>query len=417
MSNSANDDNFSSAAEMLVLNSYGGEVLRPLGPVALICEQVDHALSDALNYQLNRRRQETVEEFPEFAKIPGYLRSEYRTPVSLKRYASGEGHATILDTVRGHDLFIVTDVLNYGKTYTRFQKNFPISPDECFEDLCRLISAAHGVAKRINVFMPYLYQGRRYRRESRESLDCAVMLKRLFDLGIANFITFDAHDDRIANAVPRHNFESAETSLQLLQALVREYPDVKINKDNFMVVSADEASITRGIYYASIMQVPLGIFYRRYDPRLLSKFQYTAQYLKAHADKLFLGENVAGKDVLIVDDMIDTGKTVLECARKLKQRQANRIFVAVSFAQFSLGIESFNKAYETKLIDRIFATNLAYRPENLLAADWFCDVDLSSYLALLIDGVNHNASLSQFINPNKRIGRLLESYKGESNAG
>lgn len=417
MSNSASDDNFSSAAEMLVLNSYGGEALRPLGPVALICEQVDPALSDALNSHLRERRQKTLEEFPEFVKIPGYFRSEYRLPVSLKRYASGEGHATILDTVRGHDLFIVTDVLNYGKSYTRFQKNIPISPDECYEDLCRLISAAHGVAKRINVFMPYLYQGRRYRRESRESLDCAVMLKRLFDLGIANFITFDAHDDRIANAVPRHNFESAETSLQLLQALVREYPDVKINKDNFMVVSADEASINRGIYYASIMQVPLGIFYRRYDPRLLSKFQYTAQYLKAHAEKLFLGENVAGKDVLIVDDMIDTGRTVLECARKLKQRKANRIFVAVSFAQFSLGLEAFDKAHKSKLIDRIFATNLAYRPDELLAADWFCDVDLSSYLALLIDGVNHNASLSQFINPNKRIGRLLEAYKGESDAG
>ncbi len=414
MSKPNQDPPISSQAEMLVLRNYEERILNPIAPIAIISEQLDPALSDAINFHLRNRRAQTIKEFPEQNAYPGYYRSDYRISVNLNRFASGEGHARLLESVRGHDLFIITDVLNYGQFYQRFNQTVSISPDEHFEDLCRIISAAHGVAKRINVFMPYLYEGRRYRRTYRESLDCSVMLKRLFDLGIDNFITFDAHDDRIANAVPRRNFESVQTSLQLIEALLEEYTDLKIDKENFMIVSADEASIKRCIYYASLMKVPLGIFYRRYDPRLLSKGQYTTQYLKTNAEKMFLGDNIEGKDVLIVDDMIDTGVTVLECATQLKEQGAKRIFVAVSFAQFSKGFEKFNQAYESGMINKVFSTNLAYCSPVMLNTRWYRSVNLAKYMALLIDGYNHDASLSNLINPTQRIKELLESYKGAS---
>ncbi|NLM19938.1 MAG: ribose-phosphate diphosphokinase [Clostridiaceae bacterium] len=404
-----------SRSEALVLRNYDERILQPIGPVGIITHQLEQSFSDAVNFHLCNRRALTIAKYPEQRQLAGYYRSEYRIPVSLKRFNSGEGHATILDTVRGHDLFIVTDVLNYGQSYIRYNQKVSISPDEHFEDLCRLISAAHGVSKRINVVMPYLYQGRRYRRDSRESLDCAVMLNRLFELGISNFVTFDAHDERIANAVPRHNFESAATSFQLIEALLSECSDLQIDKDHFMVISADEASISRCIYYASVLRVPLGIFYRKYDPRLLNRSEYTLQKLKRTAEKKFLGENISGKDVLIVDDMIDSGKTVLECAEKLKAQDVRRVFIAVSFAQFSEGIENFNEAYDNGLINKVFATNLSYQPPALLETEWFCDVNLAKYLALLIDGINHDASLSKLINPTERIYSLLNSFKGDKN--
>lgn len=407
------DSPISSQAEMLVLRNYEERILKPIAPIAIISAQMDSAFSDAVNFHLRNRRSKTIEEFPEQKDFPGYYRADYRIDVNLDRYSSGEGHARLLDSVRGHDLFILTDVLNYGQFYQRFNQTVSISPDEHFEDLCRIIAAAHGVAKRINVIMPYLYEGRRYRRAYRESLDCAVMLKRLFELGIDNFMTFDAHDDRIANAVPRRNFESVQTSLQLIEALLEDYDDLKIDKDNFMIVSADEASIKRCIYYASLMKVPLGIFYRRYDPRLLDEGEYTSQFLKTNATKMFLGENIEGKDILIVDDMIDTGKTVLEGAAMLKAQGAKRVFVAVSFAQFSKGFEKFNQAYEMGIITKVFATNLAYRSPVLLNTKWYRDVNLSKYLALLIDGYNHNAALSNIISPTTRIEELLDAYKGD----
>ncbi len=407
-----------STTEMILLRNYDERILKPNAPIAIISDQLDPVLSDTINFYLNERRAKIIRDYPEQEDIPGYFREDYRIPVNLGRYASGEGMARILESVRGHDLFIITDVLNYGRSYTRFNQEVSLSPDEHFEDLCRLITAAHGVARRINVIMPYLYQGRRYRRESRESLDCSVMLKRLFYLGINHFLTFDAHDDRIANAVPTKNFESVQTSLQLIEALLSTYQNLTIDKDHFMITSADEASIKRCVYYASVMKVPLGIFYRQYDPRLTGNGQYSERYLKRNANKAFLGDNVAGKDILIVDDMIDTGKTVLECAAKLKAMQAKRIFVAVSFAQFSKGLEKFHQAYAENIITKIFATNLSYRPPELLQAEWFHDVDVAEYLALLIDGFNHNASLSRLIDPNKKINELINTYKnkGDCNA-
>lgn len=416
MTKSNQEESISSQAEMLVLRNYEEKILKPVAPIAIVSEQLEPALSDAINFHLRNRRARTIKEFPEQNAYPGYYRADYRISVNLNRYSSGEGHVRLLDSVRGHDLFILTDVLNYGQFYQRFNQTVSISPDEHFEDLCRIISAAHGVAKRINIFMPYLYEGRRYRRTYRESLDCSVMLRRLFDLGIDNFVTFDAHDDRISNAVPRRNFESVQTSLQLIEALLKDYHDLKIDKENFMVVSADEASIKRCIYYASLMQVPLGIFYRRYDPRLLTKGQYSKQYLKTNAEKKFLGDNIEGKDILIVDDMIDTGVTALECAMQLKEQGAARVFVAVSFAQFSKGFEKFNQAYESGIITRVYSTNLAYRSPVLLNTEWYRGVNLSKYLALLIDGYNHDAALSNLINPTKRIKELLKSYKGASHA-
>ncbi|NLJ94520.1 MAG: ribose-phosphate diphosphokinase [Clostridiaceae bacterium] len=406
---------YTRTTDLLVLRNYDEEILHPIGPVAIISDQLDPALSDSINFHLRNRRAITVDEYPNQGSIPGYFRADYRIPAILDRFNSGEGKAIITESVRGHDLFIITDVLNYGQRYQRFEQDVSLSPDEHFEDLSRVISAVHGVAKRINVIMPYLYEGRVYRRVNRGSLDCAVMLNRLFDLGIDNFLTFDAHDDRMANAVPTKNFESVKTSLQLIEALITEYPDLKIDKDNFMVASADEASIKRCIYYASLMQVPLGLFYRHYDPRLISEGKYTERSVKSHAQKKFLGDQIAGKDVLIVDDMIDTGKTALECATQLKEQNARRVFVAVTFAQFSKGIEKFDEAYEKGIINKIFATNLAYRPPELLEREWFSDVNFAKYIALLIDGYNHDASLSSLMNPTKRIQELLNNFKGVTN--
>ena len=415
MANSSNDSSSFTRTDLLVLKNYDDKILKPIGPIAIISDQLDSVLSDSINFHLRNRRSITINEHPEQKSIPGYYRTDYRIPVSLERFHSGEGKSIISESVRGHDLFIITDVLNYGHRYERFEQDVSVSPDEHFEDLCRIISAVHGVAKRINVIMPYLYEGRVSRRISRGSLDCSVMLKRLFDLGIDNFLTFDAHDERMANAVPTKNFESTKTSLQLIEALLNEYDDLKIDPDHFMVASADETSIKRCIYYASLMKVPLGLFYRRYDPRLIDKGQYTEQSIKQHAEKKFLGDNIAGKDILIIDDMIDTGKTILECANQLKQQKAKRVFAAVSYAQFSKGINSFDSAYKDGTLTKIFATNLAYRPPELLEREWFCDVNLAKYIALLIDGYNHDAPLSSLINPSKRIHELLNNYKGVSN--
>lgn len=388
---------------------YGNRHLRPLGPIAVISHQVDSALSDAINFHLRNRRSLYLEENPELDEWVGYYRSDYRVPVDLTRFNSGEGRAQILETVRGHDLFIITDVLNYGQYTTRFNRTVSISPDEHYQDLVRLIAATHGVTRRINVMMPYLYEGRRYRRHNRGSLDGALILKQLFEMGVTNVFTFDAHDGRIANAVPRNNFETLPTSLQIIEALVDSFDDLQIDRDHFMIVAPDEMAISRCIYYASLMHVPLGICYRQYDQ--VNSLQFGNEII----EKRFLGDDVEGKDVLIVDDMIDTGKTILDVAKILKEKGARRIFAAVTFALFTKGFEKINQAYESGHITKIFATNAAYRPPVLLDSEWYCDVNLSKYAALMIDAVNHDASLSSLLDPTERIDELLKEHRERGN--
>lgn len=384
-----------------------GDDLKPIGPIAMITDQVDPRLADAINRALRQRRLELTEMKPELEKIPGFLRQDYRIPVDLKRFLTGEGQASIINSVRGHDLFIITDVLNTGRYQTRFNNFVPLGPDEHFQDLVRLISATHGITNRISLVMPYLYEGRRYRRSYRGSLDCAQMLRTLFDLGVTNFITFEAHDPRVANAVPQRNFENFKTALQLIEAILEEIPDLDLSDDRLMVVSPNETSISRAIYFASHLQVPLCSFYRRYDKDSIRPNEAYGESVALD----FLGDDVAGKDILLVDDMIDTGKTMCNSIRWLKEHGASRIYVAVTYALFSRGFEDMNQLYDFGMLDRVFASNLYHHQNGLRDMPWFKMVDFSDYLSKIIDSINFDASLADLISPNERITKLLEKHR------
>ncbi len=394
-------------------NRYGSfgqladDYLAPRAPVAVIDTQVDPIFSDQINYHMRNLRAQHVRQNPQLDLLPGYFRADYRIRADLTRFDTGEGRAAVLETVRGHDLFIITDVLNYGQYYTRFNQMVSKAPDEHFADLVRLIQTTRSAATRINVIMPYLYEGRRYRRTGRESLDCGTMLKILFSMQINNFITFDAHDSRVANAVPRNNFETFPISYEIVDGLLTRFPDIKVDTDHLMIVSPDEMSISRAIFYASTLRVPLGTFYRRRDFS-----RQTDGLARQTADKHFLGDNVENKDVLIIDDAIHTGQTMLEAAAKIKALGAKRVFCAVSFALFTRGFEAFNQAHDEGCIEHVFATNLTYCPPILQFAPWFSHVNLTKNVAGLIDALNQSASLSRLLAPSEKIAaRLAEHNK------
>lgn len=381
------------------------ELFKPVGPVAVISHQLPLDISDQINFELRKRRQQAVEEHELLLQERGFLRNDYRTEVDLTRFSSGEGQATLIDSVRGHDVFILTDVLNYGSYMNRMRRFVSLSPDDHFQDLLRLITATHGITKRINVIMPYLYAGRRYRRVNRGSMDCALMLKQLFNSGITNFITFDAHDARVANAVPRNNFETFPTAYQMIKTLLDSYPDIQLDGESFMCISPDENSISRGVYFASMLKVPLGIFYRQ---------RSNVHSLATAAEKVqkeFLGESVQGKDVLIIDDMLDSGRTVMDCALQLKSRGARRIFIAVSYAHFSRGFELFDGAKNEGVIERIFVSNLSYLPIELAERSWLKRVDLADYVAKIIDLLNFNQSLQKALDPSRFISARLAEHE------
>lgn len=388
-----------------IYNQYGDNTMPPVGPIGLVSLQISEDFSDSINYHLRNRRSTYLAKHPELTQTPGFIRLDYRIPYSVPRFSSGEGKAVINQSVRGHDLFIITDILNYDVTYERFGQDVSTSPDDHYQNLLRVILASSGQARRINVIMPYLYESRQYRRAARESLDCAYMLKQLTELGVSNIITFDAHDGRIANAIPAHGFETIPTSFQIIESILTTVPDLDMSPGHFMVISPDETGISRGMYYASMLEVPLGIYYRQYD------------YTKSVSGRnpivgfSFLGDNVDGQDVLVVDDMIVTGGTLLRIAKDLKSKGAKRIFWAASFAQLTNGTADIDKAYAEGLFDQIFATNLIFRSEAFKQAPYFTEVNLSRFVALLIDAINHDASLSTLISPTQKIQRLLDYHR------
>lgn len=388
-----------------IYHQYGDNPMHPVGPIGLILHNVDSELADSVNYHLRNRRSIYIGHHPELANIPGFMRSDYRIDVETPRFTSGEGKAVMQQSVRGHDLFIISDVLNYAASYPLRGKINEMTPDEHFQDLVRIILAASGKARRINVFMPYLYEGRQDHRNTRESLDCAHILRQLFDMGITNLITFEAHDSRVDNAVPGKGFENLSTAFQLIESMLHTVTDLKLNKEHFMVVSPDENTISRAIYYASMLEVPLGIFYRQNDYTQKVDGDYQQIGLR------FLGDDVRDRDILLIDDMIVTGHSMVRTATELKARGAKRIFCASPFAQFTEGIDNINKAYASGIIDRVFSTNLIYRSPELRQAPWYTDVSLSRYISLLIDAINHDASLSRLISPTERITKLLDFYK------
>lgn len=397
----ANDDK-----NYYIYNQYGDNLMAPIGPVGIIPLLGSASFSESVNYYLCRRRTEYQDIKPEIGDLyPGFIRQDYRIKVTNNRFSSGEGKAVIVDTVRGHDVFIISDVLNFSCTYTMFGVKNHMSPDDHYQDLKRVILANGGRSRRINVVMPFLYESRQHKRMTRESLDCAYMLKELFSLGVDNLITFDAHDDRVANAIPTSGFESIPATYQIIKAMINTIPDLNISEGRLMVVSPDEGGISRAMYYASMLGVPLGTFYKRRD---YTQVVNGRNPIIAHE---FLGESVEGMDILVVDDMISSGESILDLARELKNRKANRIFSAVTFGLFTDGLDHFHKAYEEGLIDKVFATNLIYRTPELLASPWFCDVNMAKFVALLIDAINHDASLSTLIDPTEKIRKLLDNYR------
>jgi len=397
---SADDKNY------YIYNQYGDNLMAPVGPLGIIPLIGSADFTSSVNSYLRRRRTEYQEIKPEIGDLyPGFIRQDYRIRVSNNRFSSGEGKAVILDTVRGHDIFIITDVVNFSCTYNMFGLSNHMSPDDHYQDLKRVILANGGRSRRINVIMPYLYEGRQHKRNTRESLDCAYMLEELYSLGVENIITFDAHDDRVANAIPTSGFESIPSAYQIIKSMVNTIPDLSISEGRLMVVSPDEGGITRAMYYASMLGVPLGTFYKRRD---YTQVINGRNPILAHE---FLGDSVEGMDILVVDDMISSGDSMLDLARELKERKANRIFAAVTFGLFTDGLENFQKAYDEGAITKVFATNLTYRTPELLAAPWFCDVNMAKFVALLIDAINHDASLSSLMDPTEKIRQLLDRYR------
>ena len=385
-------------------NQYGDNPMAPVGPIGIIPLKGSIDFSDMVNHFLNKRRSEYQQQ-QLINKYPGFFRADYRIQVDNTRFSSGEGKAVIANSVRGHDLFILSDVMNFSCTYKMFGLENNMSPDDHYQDLKRVILACSGKARRINVIMPFLYESRQHKRNARESLDCAFALEEIYNLGVDNIITFDAHDERVANAIPTSGFESLSAGYQIIKAIFRAIPDLDLSEGNFMVVSPDEGGITRAMYMASVLGVPLGTFYKRRD---YTQVINGRNPIVAHE---FLGDSVEGMDILIIDDMISSGDSILDIAREMKERGARNIYCAVTFGLFTEGVDHFQKAYEENIITKVFATNLIYRRPELLQAPWFYDVNVTKFVALLIDAINHDASLSNLINPTEKIQKLLDCHR------
>ena len=318
------------------------------------------------------------------------------------RFGSGEAKALLHESARGHDLYIVSDCFNYGEQYKMHGMMVPMSPDDHYADLKRVIASVAGKASRISVIMPMLYEGRQHKRSSRESLDCAIALQELCSMGVSNIITFDAHDPRVQNAIPLNGFDNIRPSYQMLKALVREYPDISLSKDDVVFISPDEGAMGRSMYFASVMGVELGMFYKR---RNYSVIIDGKNPIEAHE---YLGRSVEGKDVIIVDDMISSGESMLDVSEQLKERGARRVFVFSTFGLFVSGPEVFDRAYEKGIINKVFTTNLIYTRPDVLNREWYAPVNMCKYVAYIIDPLNHDQSISSLLNPVQRIHKLLD---------
>ena len=382
----------------------------PFGPIGIVALKGTTDTAEHINEFLVEWRRERSIRNKDSILFKGYEKESYIIDSDSPRFGSGEGKGVIRSTTRGHDLYFLVDVANYSITYKVGEEINHYSPDDHYQDLKRLIAASSGRAKRMTVIMPFLYEGRVHNREGRESLDCAQMLKELVSMGVTNIITFDANDPRVQNAIPLHGFDTISPTYQYIKALCREYKDLYFDNDHTMVVSPDESGMRRAIYFASVLGVDMGMFYKRKD--------YTQ---KVNGDNPvvaneFLGADVEGKDVIIVDDMISSGYTVLDVAKELKKRKAKRVFACASFGLFTNGFDEVDAAFEAGIIDRIFTTNLVYQPEELLARKWYANVNMNKYLALLIDYLNHDYTISNLLNPADRINKFLAKYKAEQEA-
>ncbi len=376
----------------------------PVGSLGLIPMAGCKSLGEKVDYYLVKWRTERESEHKDSLAFSGYQRDTYILEAAVPRFGSGEAKGVIKQSVRGSDLYILVDVANYSLTYSLCGHENHMSPDDHYQDLKRIISAVGGKARRITVIMPYLYESRQHKRTARESLDCALALQEMVNMGVDNIITFDAHDPRVQNAIPLHGFETVQPAYQFIKGLLNHVKDLRLDSDHMMVISPDEGGMSRAIYIANVLGLDMGMFYKRRD---YTRVVNGRNPIVAHE---FLGSSVEGKDMIIIDDMISSGESVLEVAAALKERNAGRIFVFSTFGLFTAGLDRFDKAYADGTIYRVLTTNLIYQTPELLAREWYIDCDLSKYIAYIIDTLNHDTSISDLLNPVERIQSIVARY-------
>lgn len=388
--------------------NYSYEKILPIAPLKIVALEGCRDLAKEVDKYLVDFREKGNQEFQDTPNFHGYHEETYLLKSSCPRFGSGEAKGILYESVRGDDLFILADVMNYSLTYKVCGHENHMSPDDHYQDIKRIISAANGKARRINVVMPFLYESRQHKRSQRESLDCAFALQELIDMGVSNIITFDAHDPRVCNAIPLYGFDSFNPPYQYIKALSRAVPDLQIDKDHLMVISPDEGAMGRAVYFAGVLGVDMGMFYKRRD---YSKIVDGRNPIVAHE---FLGTSVEGKDVLIVDDMISSGDSMIDVATELKKRKANRIFVVATFGLFTNGMEKFDKAVEDGIIYKVVTTNLTYQTPELLSRPYYINCDMSKYIAYIIDTLNHDTSISDLLDPYDRIKSLVARYEANN---
>ncbi len=377
----------------------------PVGPLGLIPLKSCEDLGKKVDAWLVEWRKGRESEHKTTIAFAGYQKDSYIIGAKTPRFGSGEAKGELTESVRGDDLYIMVDVCNYNMTYTMNGLKNHMSPDDHYQDLKRVIAAVGGKGRRINVIMPFLYESRQHKRTGRESLDCAMALRELVDMGVENIITFDAHDPRVQNAIPLKGFETVQPIYQFIKYLLKNEKELEIDSDHMMVISPDEGGMGRAVFFANVLGLDLGMFYKRRD---YTKIINGRNPIVAHE---FLGASVEGKDVIIVDDMISSGESMLDTAKELKRMKARKVFICTTFGLFTGGLKKFDEYYENGIIDRVLTTNLVYQTPELLSKPYYINVDMSKYIALIIDNLNHDASLSDLLNPTGRINRLLAKYR------
>ena len=377
----------------------------PVGPLGLIPLKSCEDLGKKVDAWLVEWRKERESEHKTTIAFAGYQKDSYIIGAKTPRFGSGEAKGELTESVRGDDLYIMVDVCNYNMTYTMNGLKNHMSPDDHYQDLKRVIAAVGGKGRRINVIMPFLYESRQHKRTGRESLDCAMALRELVDMGVENIITFDAHDPRVQNAIPLKGFETVQPIYQFIKYLLKNEKELEIDSDHMMVISPDEGGMGRAVFFANVLGLDLGMFYKRRD---YTKIINGRNPIVAHE---FLGASVEGKDVIIVDDMISSVESMLDTAKELKRMKARKVFICTTFGLFTGGLKKFDEYYENGIIDRVLTTNLVYQTPELLSKPYYINVDMSKYIALIIDNLNHDASLSDLLNPTGRINRLLAKYR------
>ncbi len=377
----------------------------PVAPLKLIAMDSADALGRSINnYLVDYRKNVNNEKVKNDPAFHGYIESSYLADCECPRFGSGEGKAIFHESIRGKDLFILVDVCNHSLTYSVNGYTNHKSPDDHYQDLKRLISATNGKAHRITVIMPFLYEGRQHKRSGRESLDCAYALEELSNMGVTNFITFDAHDPRVQNSTPLCGFDNFTPPYQFIRSLLDVEKDLVIDKDHLVVISPDEGALDRAVYFANVLGVNTGMFYKRRD---YSTIVNGKNPIVAHE---FLGDTLEGKDVIIIDDMISSGESMLDTAKQLKQMHANRVFICCTFGLFTNGLKAFDEAFEQGVFERVVTTNLTYLPPELADKPYFVKADMSKFLASIIDFMNHDISMANVLTPTEKIHAVLEKY-------